>query len=396
MIGRRNAILPRFAGETVFVIWMCCAISWSQFPRTTFAQNEISETTVVGIKLMKSEPGKVATHPSIQGPADCHLCEVLHGPFYEGQNARELFFYLRVPTSEKIIRQIKVNTGGIAIRSVIVEKDSIAYSQQDGIIDFALPVNPRERSSTLELQTNLEWPGLTIRIEHAYQDRRAGTYAQGTWPATERQAALNLEFGLREAIRILGLDQNVYSQGLGTIHLMGFDTNYPLGHEDSPPHIHIILRWPHFAGSQAPHLYLTPDGLLRGTTVTIDGIPSVGKITIPDGTPFPAVDYLGHQVFQTAVGSDGNLRIERLGNKPTACRLQPAESALKNGYAAGVTVHCDGAADIHVRTLDDTDRGELQVWVNSAAPELYRYNPDTAVLISSTPALPKFAREGGK
>lgn len=378
------------------MIFAFAAISFSYFPHEVSAQEEIPGTTVVGIKLMKSERGKVADRATIQPPADCTQCVVLRGPFYEGQNARELFFYLRVPSSVKSIRAVHVNTGGITIRAVIVEKNSIPYSQRDGVIEFALPINPRERSSTLELQTNLEWPGLTIRIEHAFEDRRAGTYADGPWPATERQAALNLEFGLREAIRKLGIDQKVYSQGLGTIHLMGFDTNYPLGHEDSPPHIHIILRWPHFAGSQAPHLYLTSEGLLRGTAVTIDGIPSIGKMTIPDGTAFPAVDYLGHEVFQTTVNSDGALSIAETGNKKAVCRLQPVDGAQKNGFASGVAVRCDAAAEVRIRTKDDTERGELQVWVNSAAPEIYRYNPDTAALISATPALPKFAREGEK
>jgi hypothetical protein len=177
---------------------------------------------------------------------------------------------------------------------------------------------------------------------------------------------------------------------------MGFDTNYPLGHEDSPPHIHIILRWPHFAGSQAPHLYLTSGGLLRRTAVTVDGLPALGKITIPDGTAFPAVDYLGHEIYQTTVRVNGTLLIEQQGKKNAGCQLTPADSTLKNGFAAGVTVHCAGTPDVHVHAVDNTDRGELQVWVNSNSPELYLYNPDTAVLISSTPALPKFAPEGGK
>lgn len=396
MIVLGDVTLRRFAGGALFSFCTFFAVCFSYFPHVTFAQEEVPGTTVVGIKLMKAERGKVANHATVQPPTDCSQCVVLHGPFYEGQNARELFFYLRVPTSAKSISRIHVSTGGTAIRAVIVEKNSIPYSQRDGAVEFTLPVDPRERSSTLEVQTNLEWPGLTIRIEHAFEDRRAGTYAEGAWPAIERQAALNLEFGLREAIRKLGIDQEVYAQGLGTIHLMGFDTNYPLGHEDSPPHIHIILRWPHFAGSQAPHFYLTSDGLVRGTTVTIDGIPSVGKITIPDGTAFPAVDYLGHEVFQTTVNPDGTLSIAQAGNKKAACRLQPSENAQKNGFAAGVTVRCDGAAEVHVRTMDDTERAELQVLVNSAAPEIYRYNPDTAALISSMPALPKFARETAK
>ncbi|MGB6199302.1 MAG: hypothetical protein WA871_05435 [Candidatus Acidiferrales bacterium] len=348
---------------------------------------------------MKSQRGALAAHAAIETPADCKQCAVLRGPFYEGQNAWEIFFYLRVPTSRKAIPGIQVQSGGIAIRAVIVEKNSIPFSQHGSSIEFDLPVDPRERSSTLELQTNLEWPGLTIRIEHAYKDRRAGTYGKGPWPATERQAALNLEFGLREAIRSLGLDHEVYTQGLGTIHLMGFDTNDPLGHEDSPPHIHIILRWPHFAGSQAPHLYLTSAGLLHGDVVTVDGLPDIGKTTVPDGTAFPAIDYLGEETYRTTVERDGTLLIERPGTKPAACHLYPtqsAPSAPKIGFAAGVIVRCDGVTAIHVRALDNTELGELQVWIDSNAPEVYRYSPDTAALISSVPALPTFAPESEK
>ncbi len=98
---------------------------------------------------------------------------------------------------------------------------------------------------------------MVVRIEHAFLDRRAGKYATGEFPAVQRASALNLEFGLREALRDLKLDREVDSRGLGKIHLMGFDTNNPLGHVEYPPHIHLILRWPHFAGSQAPHFYLS-------------------------------------------------------------------------------------------------------------------------------------------
>jgi hypothetical protein len=376
----------------VVICLICCLSARS-------AQAPPAETTIVGIKLMKSQRGALAAHAAIEAPADCAQCTVLHGPFYEGQNAREIFFYLRVPTSEKSIQGIRAQSGGVAIRAVIVEKNSIPFAQHGNSVEFDLPVDPRERSSTLELQTNLEWPGLTVRIEHADKDRRAGTYAKGPWPATERQAALNLEFGLREAIRSLGLDQEVYAQGLGTIHLMGFDTNDPLGHEDSPPHIHIILRWPHFAGSQAPHLYLTSAGLIHGDVVTVDGLPDIAKTTVPDGTEFPAMDYLGQEIYETTVAHDGTLLLERPGTKPAACHLYPTQSAqsvLKIGFAAGVTVRCDGATAIHVHALDNTELGELQVWIDSNAPEVYRYSPDTAALMSSVPALPTFAPESEK
>ncbi|MHB8502474.1 MAG: hypothetical protein ACYDHE_16205 [Candidatus Acidiferrales bacterium] len=383
-------------GWAVLLVGVPLAVCLVWCPRTASAQNVTPYTTVVGIKLMKSQRGALTAHATIELPASCPQCAVLHGPYYEGQNAWELFFYVRVPTAEKVIRGIRVDSGGIAIRAVIVEKNSIAFSQDGRFVDFELPVDPRERSSTLELQTNLEWPGLTVRIEHAYIDRRAGPYAKDPWPATERQAALNLEFGLREAIRFLGLDREVYAQQLGTIHLMGFDTNDPLGHEDYPPHIHIILRWPHFAGSQAPHLYLTSSGLLRGNVVTVDGLPDISSTTVSDGTAFPAIDYMGQEAYQTTVERDGTLLIERPGMRKAGCHLRPVENASSTGFAAGVTVHCDGAPIVRVRALDNTELGELQVWVNSDGPEVYRYSPDTSVLISSTPALPTFARESEK
>jgi hypothetical protein len=111
------------------------------------------------------------------------------------------------------------------------------------------------------------------------------------------------------------------------------------------------------------------------------------------------MDYLGEETYQTTVERDGTLLIERPGTKPAACHLYPtqtAQSAPKVGFAAGVSVRCDGATAVHVHALDNTELGELQVWIDSNAPEVYRYSSDTAVLISSVPALPAFAPESEK
>ncbi len=205
-------------------------------------------------------------------------------PAYHGENPREIFFHVSVPAGPAVIRNIRVDVGGAAILTVIVEKNRLPFSTAGGAFAFDLPVVPRPRSSTVEVQTSLEWPGVVLRLEHAFPERRAGKYATD-FPALQRAAALNLEFGLREAIRDLKLDREVESRGLGKIHLMGFDTNNPLGHEDYPPHIHLILRWPHFAGSQAPHYYITERGLLQPkVSVTIDGMPQIQATQFGPGT----------------------------------------------------------------------------------------------------------------
>jgi hypothetical protein len=290
-----------------------------------------------------------------------------------------------VPVSHRRIANVKVNIGDLKVRAVIVEKSYLQFHRRGDELTFDLPVVPRERSSTLEVQTSLNWPGMTIRIEHAFKDRRAGMYATWPWPVVQRQAALNLEFGLREAIWDLGLDREVCNRDLGRIYLMGFDTNFPLGHEDFPPHIHIILRWPHFAGSQAPHFYLSNGGLLEGDVeVTIDGLPQIAKTGFPQGTLVPAIDYLGETVYETVENADGTLTLQRPGKG--TCALRPLKPG-KQGFASGVETKCSTGQASSVIATDDVEAGVLRVSVDAKLPEIYRYDPDTAVLLSAVPSL---------
>jgi hypothetical protein len=228
------------------------------------------------------------------------------------------------------------------------------------------------------VQTSLEWPGIVLRVEHAFPDRRAGKYATGDFPVVQRAAALNLEFGLREAIRYLKLDRDVVDRGLGKIHLMGFDTNNPLGHEDYPPHIHMILRWPHFAGSQAPHFYINAEGLLQPNVgVTIDGLPYIQTTQIGKGVWLPAVDYLGATLYETLVTVDGGISLRRPG--VASCTLEPLKKEAR-GFASGAAVHCASDPEVQVRASDDVEQGEVRVMIDARPVETYRYDLDTAVL----------------
>lgn len=360
------------------VSWMAlvCATGFAAGPSTS---------TIVGVKLLKAVRGEKAQPIQIRLPQACSTCSTMHGPFYEGQNVREVFFYLKVPVDKPQIANVRVNVGDLKVRAVVVEKSYLQFRRNGNEITFDLPVVPRERSSTLEVQTNLNWPGITVRIEHAFQDRRAGKYESGQWPVVERQAALNLEFGLREAIRALGLDREICKHGLGRIHLMGFDTNFPLGHEDFPPHIHMILRWPHFAGSQAPHFYLSSKGLLEGDiAVTIDGLPQIARTSFPQSTPVPAVDYLGETVYETIENVDGTLTLQRPGTGE--CTLLPLKAG-DQGFASGSKITCSTGQSFSATATDDTESGVLRVSVDGKPSEIYRYDPDTAVLLSSGPPL---------
>ena len=348
-------------------------------------------TSIIGIKVLKRVPAPITGAATIDPPANCS-CEVLHGPIYEGENAREAFFYLRVPLTSPALKGVHINLGQLDPRAIIVEKNSIPFQRTGNVITFDMPIRPTTRSLTVELQTNLAWPGVIVRIEHAFPDRAAGMYAPpAPWPAVQRQATLNLEFALREAIRTLGLDRLVATRKLGIIHLMGFDTNDPVGHEDYPPHVHIILRWPHFAGSQAPHLYLTPAGLFDRASVTIDGLSYLLNATMPEGIPmpngkpFPTVDYLGESLYSLTLNDDHTLTLATIAD---TCTLTP-QPGPNPGYASGVIVRCTGAQPRLVSATDNVDKGELSVTLDGKPSELYHYDPDTGTLKDATPSLPK-------
>ncbi len=355
------------------------------------ASAEATEATLsfteVGVKLMKSAPRDRAPAFRVDLPADCADCSLVSDPAFHGENAREMYFHVRVPTDRAIVKNIRVDVAGVPIRAVIVEKNRIPFSTASGFVTFDLPVVPRARSSTVEVQTSLEWPGMALRIEHAFKDRRGGKYASGEFPAVQRAAALNLEFGLREAIRDLKLADEVEARGLGKMHLMGFDTNNPLSHEDYPPHIHLILRWPHFAGSQAPHFYINGKGrLLPDVIVTIDGMPHMATTHIGKGVWLPAIDYLGEDLYETLVTDDGGLTLRRPG--AASCTLRPIEAGDR-GFGSGARADCSSGAVYRIQASDDIERGEIRVGVNSQPVEVYRYDVDTATLLSAEPARPK-------
>jgi hypothetical protein len=146
----------------------------------------------------------------------------------------------------------------------------LQFQQDPKRLSFTLPSQIADRVNPGEFQSHLYWPGVELRLEHADPARRAGDYSTGEFPTVQRQAASNLEFGLLEAIRRLGLDHDVDDQNLGRLFLMGFDTNYPHGHHDSPPHFHLALWLSDYRayGSLIPHFYLTSEGLIKNSVVT--------------------------------------------------------------------------------------------------------------------------------
>jgi hypothetical protein len=332
-----------------------------------------NQQVLITLALMKQTSAAKSMPYSIVFPQTCMSCEVVHDNAYAKQDAREIIVAMRVPPSTQLPLTIKVEPS--AIRRVLIEGSDLAFNSGATGLSITLPAQAEDRVNSGEFQTHIYWPGIDLRFEHADSERRSGKYADGRWPTVERQAVANLEFAQREAVRMLGLDSYVASHNIGTIDLMGFDTNDPHGHEDWPPHMHMILWWPTVkgTGSLVAHYYVSPKGLLTHTIVGPIGAIGV-QAEFPMGSTFIDTDINGDKVYSHTITSNGRLRLGRA--EGSECLIRPAGS----GFQDGAIVECPGFDSRHVRVEDDVSKGALHIWVNDSE-ETYHYDADSGVLL---------------
>lgn len=335
------------------------------------------------LKFAKGKPGA--------GPAatfeqqSCPACVEAHDPAFARDNARETLIDLHVPAGRFLELAFTARPG--RVRRAILETGDVPFRQEGNWLLVDLPPLRSDMVEAGEFATHFVEPGMVFRFEHADPERLAGDYAGKPLPGVQRRAANAIEFGQREAIRQLGLGDYVAREGLGVIEVMGFDTNDPHGHRDSPPHTHMHLRWPYNVGTQIGHFYLTPAGLLDHNRVGITAYRLPTRDFGP-GQTFTTLDNQGRPVYAQTITPEGWLKLAAIwpGQAARTCLLKAAGS----GFDAGAIVECDGQAPVPISVTDDLAKGLLRVRIGTVI-ETFRYDPDTGRLLSpnETPPVPE-------
>ncbi len=363
----RTAAAARRAGALALL-----ALAWTTAAAAEAPPAAVEDGTVhLAVRLVKRGDGTGV--PALRA-ASCPACRQGHDPAFEKDNPRETVLDLHVPRQRQL--ELHFDRAGTAYRRALLGYEDLALQQQDGALVLVLPPQDGDRTDAAELSTRIAEPGLILRLEHDDPLRRDGDYRaqRGGGPMPARLAATQLEFAMREAARVLGLGRKVEEEKLGTIHIMGFDTNDPGGHRDAPAHVHMHMRWPDVAGTQIAHYYLDEAGTPRRNRV------SYQRLSAPDrefgaGETFITIDRLGRPVYRHTIGKDGALTLADARGR--ACRITPAE---EGGFAHGAQVACDGAAPIGVRVEDDLAAGLIRARLGGVV-ETWRYDPDSGRLL---------------
>lgn len=364
----------------------------------------------LGVRVLKTVgAGTVAWTPHL--PDGCVRCQLVLNRATSTQNSKEILFHLSIPKSLTSIGPIVVQIDSRIVRGVLAsytDSDlpqrgfarpelrtngavSVAFTRRRDGITFDVPgalfghdLPPDDLGDVSEHYTYLETPGVYVRVGHADAARRRGPYASGPWPDVEARAALNLEFAAREAIVALHLDKTLGDDGVTTVMLMNFDTNYPtLGpdeaHDDWPPHWHMHLYW-----NDGPkvrrvgHFFISSDGLLTQDQVS----------ELEPGSPAAWTKrwYARGEADQT-VGRDGRLLYAQtittagffmLSAPSGTCRFTP----VRGGFDSGVILSCDtGRPDAKILAIDDTAAGSMRLFIDDRMIGKYDYDTDTGALI---------------
>ena len=252
--------------------------------------------TRYGAKVTKARLGKSDTMPDVSLPEGWR---VVAGDEFSGVNVREAFFTFERDGTNLPPPQVSVKWGTVAIASVQGAKD---VSVDGATARFT----PTARKPPTGFSTSFPGFGpISSSLSHHLEGMQAGPYKDYPFPSNEVKAVANFVFALREGFRRIGFDRKEAFDG--RIWLGGFDSNFPNGHTDFPPHFHLIPSARD--GTQVHHFYVDP----KDGRITSDCYQDMSRVmdvwdrvtTFRPGDTFPAYDGHGRVAFRVKLLPDG-------------------------------------------------------------------------------------------
>jgi hypothetical protein len=331
-----------------------------------------------GVKLVKADLEPAKTQPEVRVLDKPDRWRLLREEAWTGINPREFYFTLQADD------KLPPPTVEVSWPSVRIARALGADGKAEPVGDGVRFKMSKGRAPT-SVKTSLDYGFIHMAIFHNWKVRRAGNYRKGPWPSDVIQAQLNFLFAAREMCRAMGYASASNPGFIGDIRLYGFETNFPNGHEDFPPHFHIMLAWPGWLGTQAGHFRLDDTGRILRNELQADDGKRVQRHDYGPGEVCPMRDRNGKIGFELIITEGGRGVIMRRAVGEPEYQLSPdtktgsavtaVEASRRQTAASAWEPLC------RVRATDDAARGEMNITVRAAGcaerTETICYDPDT-------------------
>ena len=342
-------------------------------------------TVQCGAKVVRAEWGNALEQPRVKIDDGDGRWSVKEGEAWTGFNPHEFYFTLESAAKDAVPPKVEIVWPGVKIARVLGAAGTVSNTADGAAFRLS-----RSRAPT-SVGTSLTEGAIHMHIFHNWEVRRAGLYRGGAWPADSIQAQLNYLFAAREMCRAMGYANTSDPGFKGDIRLYGFESNFPNGHVDHPPHFHIMLGWPGWTGTQAGHFLLAGKGRILENRLIADMGGHQENATFRPGEVCRMRDPDGKIGFELIVETDGNGVIMRRAEGQPEFRIRAGKS--EEGAVGGVEVERrEPNAQIWtglcaVRADDDAAKGLLRISVTDAngqkKSEQILYDIDTGALLKS-------------
>ena len=257
------------------------------------------ETTRYGVCLIRSELGDVEVVPKVVFPDEAISkgWKLVQGEAFTGLDAHRFYFTIEAPGIDVPAPVVFVKWKDVKIERAL-GADNFAET------DDGVQLKPVSRTAPTGAFTEISFGAVRLGVFHNWEIRRCGPYREGRYPDFEIRAHLNYLLAILEVCRAYGWTDTSEPDFVDHINLYGFETNFPNGHRDFPPHFHVMLAWDGWSAAQVGHYLLDSKGnIAKNTFWSLHK--DLERHDLP-GVITPYKDKTDRLIFETIVQDDGN------------------------------------------------------------------------------------------
>ncbi|HPA19620.1 MAG TPA: hypothetical protein PLU30_17865 [Verrucomicrobiae bacterium] len=361
----------------------------------TVATSPAADPNYLTIKAVKSAASRCTIPPCIQTITGADRWHERRGPTWNGENDWEVFFTMSADQRDAPLPRLALVCPGVTVQRVVIGHTDVKFTPDaERLVFDAVP----DRSVGTLINNTLPDPegdGLPIGLYHNWRIRADGPFAGKPYPEAETRAVHNYLLAAREALRLMGgmgpKDKRAFD---GYISLLSFEVACGRGHNDSPPHVHIMLYVPAYSpGSQVPHFYMDESGRIVRNSFTELGVSGSRRAgNYGPGDVCQMYDTHGNLGLECVITKDGGLILRKKAGADEYLlsgdeQAGPAERVCvlsKGTRLVACTSHDDAAQGVMTATVERFQDGSPV----SSITQTMRYDPFTGRVAGITTVPP--------